>query len=152
MIKARVRPIAICVFRRDDFILVAEGNDPTKKQLFYRPMGGAIEFGERSDQTLRREIREEIDAEITNLQYLGTIENVFTYDGQTGHEIVLIYAGEFVDKSYYNESVIIGKEDDGSEFKAVWKSLTEFRRKQIPLYPDGLLQLLENLPNVHAFS
>lgn len=152
MIQARVRPIAICVFRRDDFILVAEGYDPRKEQIFYRPIGGAIEFGERSDQTLTREIKEEINAEITNLKYLRTIENIFTYDGQMGHEIVLIYVGEFVDKSFYNETVIIGKEDDGSEFQAVWKPLTEFRKKQIPLYPSGLLELLENLPDVHAFN
>jgi hypothetical protein len=43
--KNKIRPIAICVFRHKDRILVAEGYDPVKKQTFYRPLGGVIEFG-----------------------------------------------------------------------------------------------------------
>ncbi len=44
--KKRVRPLAICVFRHHDRILVMEGYDPVKKEHFYRPLGGGIEFGE----------------------------------------------------------------------------------------------------------
>ena len=128
----RIRSIAIGIFKSDDRILVVEGYDPSKKQTFYRPPGGGIEFGERSDQTLAREIKEEFQAEVTNLTYLGTVENIFIYDGHTGHELVVIYGAEFVDKSFYDEPVIIGHEDDGSEFKAVWKALDAFRDKQTP--------------------
>lgn len=37
--KEQIRPIAICVFRRDNRILVGEGYDPVKKESFYRPLG-----------------------------------------------------------------------------------------------------------------
>jgi NADH pyrophosphatase NudC (nudix superfamily) len=60
----QIRPLAICVFRREDRILVAEGFDPVKQEHFYRPLGGGIEFGENSVETISREIREEINAEI----------------------------------------------------------------------------------------
>ena len=57
------------------------------------PWGGTIEFGERSEQTAIRELREEreeIGAEIKSLRLLGTLENIFTLDGNTGHEIVMV--------------------------------------------------------------
>jgi len=140
----KVRAIAICVFRRNDLIFVAEGHDPVKGQTFYRPLGGTIEFGEYSDQTVVREMREEIREDITDLRYLGTLENIFTYEGQIGHEIVVIYEGAFVDQLIYEKSWIMGKEDDDSEFKAVWKSIADFRNGELPLYPTGLLELLSS--------
>ncbi|MGH2403262.1 MAG: NUDIX domain-containing protein [bacterium] len=76
-----IRPLAICVFRDGENILVAEGTDDIKGETFYRPLGGAIEFGEYARDTLVREMREEIGAEITDLRYLGALENVFTYMG-----------------------------------------------------------------------
>jgi len=77
----KIRPLAICVFRHEDRILVAEGRDEIKDETFYRPLGGAIEFGEYARDTLVRELREEIGAEIGDLQYLGALENVFAYMG-----------------------------------------------------------------------
>ena len=48
----KVRPLAICVFRRGDRILAAEGYDLVKGETFYRPLGGRIEFGEYSHETV----------------------------------------------------------------------------------------------------
>lgn len=137
----QIRPLAICVFGKDNRILVAEGFDPIKQQIFYRPLGGAIKFGEYSHEALVREIREEIGAEITNLRYLGTIENIFTFCGEVGHEIVLVYDGAFSDNTLYTKECLKG-EDDCGLFRAVWKFLTDFQNDQPPLYPDGLFELL----------
>ena len=93
MKKKRIRPLAICVFRRNDRILVAEGYDSIKKQTFYRPLGGAIEFGERGEDTVRRELKEEINVEVGELHYIGTLENIFIFNGTPGHEIVIVYDG-----------------------------------------------------------
>jgi hypothetical protein len=41
-----IRPVALCVFRNNDGILVFEGYDDVKGETFYRPPGGGIEFGE----------------------------------------------------------------------------------------------------------
>ena len=95
--KARIRPLALCVFRRGDLIFVARGYDKHKDETFYRPIGGRIEFGERSRDAVTREVREEIGAEVTDLVYLGALENIFTYEGRPMHEIILIYDGKFTD-------------------------------------------------------
>lgn len=143
MKKNRIRPLAICVFRNNDRILVAEGYDPVKKQSFYRPLGGGIEFGEYSEQTVHRELMEEIGAEIGELKYLGTLENIFIFNGETGHEIVLVYDGVLNESGLYEQAVIEGKEADINEsFDAVWKNLDEFGEGRSILYPTGLLELL----------
>ena len=145
--KNRIRPLAICVFSKDDRILVAEGYDPVKGQTFYRPLGGGIEFGERSEDTIRRELREEINVEVGELFYLGTLENIFTFNGDPGHEIVMIYDGVLIDSGLYDRAVIEGNEADiGETFTAVWKSLTEFESGESILYPDDLIELLRQRP------
>lgn len=142
MQKQRIRALALGVFRRGDSILVGVGHDPSKNQTFYRPLGGGIEFGEHSLTTLRREMREEIGAEIKNTHLLGTLENIFVYNRVPGHEIVQIYEADFVDESFYtrseftvNEGPLIGR--------AVWMSLGDFQNGVAPLYPEGLLALVE---------
>lgn len=138
----RIRPIAICVFFRGGRILVAEGFDPVKREKFYRPIGGAIEFGERGTETLIREVKEELKTEISGLRYLGAVENIFTFNGQRGHEIVLVYDGEFVDTSLYDRAELEGLEHDGSTFRAVWKSIGQMREERKPIYPSGLAEML----------
>ncbi len=125
-------------------ILVMEGYDPLKKEHFYRPLGGGIEFGEPSLETVRRELMEELNVEVDreSLKYLGALENIFTFNGAMGHEIVLIYDGRLKESSLYEQTVIVGKEADGEEFRAVWKDLAEFGEGKAILYPTGLLEML----------
>jgi 8-oxo-dGTP pyrophosphatase MutT (NUDIX family) len=142
--KNKIRPLAICVFRKDNRILVAEGYDPVKKQTFYRPLGGAIEFGERSENTIRRELMEEIGAEVGQVWYLGTLENIFVFNGEPGHEIVQVYDGVLNDSGLYEQAEVEGNEAEvGESFKAVWKNLNEFGEGRSILYPTGLLELLQ---------
>jgi 8-oxo-dGTP pyrophosphatase MutT (NUDIX family) len=143
--KKRIRALAICVFRHDDRILVAEGYDSVKHETFYRPLGGGIEFGESSKETICREITEELNVEVErdSLRYLGAVENIFTFIGTPGHEIVLIYDGMFRESGLYDQAVIVGKEANGEDIRAVWKDLDEFRDGKSILYPTGLLELLK---------
>ena len=125
-------------------IFVAEFYDSVKQETFYRPLGGAIKFNEYSRECIIREIREELDAEIKDLTYIGMLENIFTCDGKPGHEIVLVYRANFVDSSLYEMESVRCK-DNGSEFIAMWKPIAEFRTTKAPLYPAGLLELLDKL-------
>lgn len=141
----QIRPLALCVFRNKDRILVFEGYDPIKKQSFYRPLGGGIEFGEYGEEAVRREIMEELHTEIEDLSYLGMLENVFVFNGTPGHEIVMVYDGVLIDLRLYDQAVIAVIEANGEEVRAVWKSLDEFEAGKSILYPDGLLNLLGKL-------
>lgn len=151
--KQRIRPLAICVFRHADRILVAEGFDSVKQGYFYRPLGGAIEFGETAAETIQRELMEEIQQPVEDLRYLGTLENIFFYEGAPGHEIVMVFDGRFVNEWVYAAEKIEGVEDEMNQhgeptrFTGLWKSLSFFRENRAPLYPDGLLDLLESKKN-----
>jgi 8-oxo-dGTP pyrophosphatase MutT (NUDIX family) len=142
--KKRVRPLAICVFLHRDRILVMEGYDSLKKEYFYRPLGGKIEFGELSTDTICRELMEEINVDVDrqSLRYLGTVENIFSFNGKPGHEIVMIYDGALNEPGLYERAAIVGKDLDGGEFRAIWKKLSEFSTGKSILYPSGLLEML----------
>lgn len=139
----QIRPIAICVFRNSDRILVFEGQDPVKGETFYRPLGGGIEFGERSEDAVQRELKEELNVDITNLKYLGTLENIYTFNSGSYHEVVLVYDGLLTESGLYDQTLILGKEANGDDIRAMWKSLDEFGDGKSILYPNGLLELLK---------
>jgi deoxyguanosine kinase len=140
--RRRIRPVALCVFYYQDSILVLTGNDIVSEETFYRPLGGGIRFGEHSQQTIRREIFEEIGAEVMNLQYIGTLENVFYYGDHLEHEIAQVYEAAFSDHTFYERSSFELVENDGTPFKAIWKPLADFQEGVSKLYPEGLLELL----------
>lgn len=142
MSEKKIRPIAICICRDGGRILVAEYCE--KGRLYYRPLGGAIEFGEHGDETIQRELREEIRAELTDVRYMGMLENIYITDDRNGHQIVLVYDGRLSDASLYDKDLIQGDEL-GLPFKAVWKRLEAFGPGNPPVYPDGLLELIGNI-------
>ena len=141
----QIRPHAICVFSHQDKILVFEGYDPSKDEIFYRPLGGGIEFGEHSIDTIHRELMEEIGAQVKNLVFLGTLENIFTFNETPGHEIVQVYDGTLFESRLCEQAFIQGYEDEADEkIKALWKSLDDFGPGKSLLYLYGLLELLRN--------
>ncbi|MBD0335559.1 MAG: NUDIX hydrolase [Cyanobacteria bacterium Co-bin13] len=136
-----MRAIAICLFRHQGRILVSEGFDSVKQETFFRPLGGGIDFCETSRDAIVREIREELGAEIADVQLLGVLESIFLYLGKPGHEIVFVYDARFVDASLYDQEQLAVQEGD-LQFTATWKSLTEMTGPARRLVPEGLAALL----------
>lgn len=135
-----IRVKAVCVFGHMGRVLAIDGFDPTKQERFWVPVGGRVEFGESSEQAVIREVHEELDAEVTDVRLLGVLENLFTFDGDDGHEIVFVYDGRFVDDTLYETDLLIGIEAEAT-LTAYWVDplLPDHGR---PLYPDGLADLL----------
>ncbi len=138
-----IRPLALALIRRDGEILVERGRDEVKGETFYRLLGGAIEFGERGAEAVRRELREELGVEVDVDQLVATIENVFTWEGQPGHEIVLVYecspgttlpAGAW-DADEPTPNGVVTHE-------LFWKRPADFGPAGERLYPEELLSLL----------
>lgn len=146
MTPSRIRPLALCLFRHEGRILVGHAYDAVKQDHYCRPLGGGIEFGERGAQAVVREIREELGAEIEDVRWLGTLENLFTCEGEAGHEIVLVFDAVFADRSLYEQPILHGHEQDAAveAFTAEWKSLAELAAGPVRLVPEGLLSFLRN--------
>jgi ADP-ribose pyrophosphatase YjhB (NUDIX family) len=142
--KKRIRTLALAAVMHRGRLLVSEGHDAAKRETFYRPFGGRIEFGERAAAATVRELREELGVEIVKPRYLGTLESIFTYDANPGHEIALIFACDLADRSLYRRDSFDGRLDkDGKRLRGLWKRLGDFKSGRAILYPDGLLELLE---------
>ncbi|KMK77524.1 NUDIX hydrolase [Alkalihalobacillus pseudalcaliphilus] len=142
MDKGYIRPISIGIFRKQDTILVFQGFDAKKQSYYYRPIGGGIEYGEKSVNTLKRELLEELGADITNIHLLGVVENIFTDNENLGHEIVFVHEATFVEHSFYEKTSLRGYQDDGEPFLLYWKSMSDFKNGKLRLVPDGLTDLL----------
>lgn len=143
MIVNRIRPLVICILRKADRILVEHGFDSVKDQHFFRPPGGAIEFGETAAEALGREFREELGAELSGACIISVLENIFVYEGKPGHEIVFVFEASFANRAFYDRDELVINEP-GVVGVASWKSLEEMRASGHPLYPDGLSDLLRS--------
>lgn len=139
-----IRTVSLCVIRRGEELLLEEFFDEDVGITYYRPIGGTVEYGESSKITVIREVKEEIDADISEPILIGVIENIFNYQDQIGHENDFIYEAELMNRSLYDLEEIDGIE--GSKpYKAVWKPLHYFKGNlTVKLVPDGLLELLQD--------
>ncbi|WP_447650475.1 NUDIX hydrolase [Pseudomonas abietaniphila] len=144
MSEPRIRHLAICIFHHQGKILVNPFHDPVKQQSLFRPLGGGVEFGERSLDAIVREIREELDQPISNVRLLGTLESIFTYLGKPGHEVVQVYDADFEDPALYAKPWLEGQESNGDPFRAVWRDRASLNREGV-LVPEGLYDLLQSL-------
>ncbi|MCO5213853.1 MAG: NUDIX domain-containing protein [Caldilinea sp.] len=141
----RVRVISIAAISRpnDGAILAMRCYDPARSLVFYRPLGGAVEFGESTAETVRRELLEEIDREVIVGRRLGVLENVFVYDGRPGHEIIFVWQADFADAAAYLEETFTYQEDSGLSGDAIWVYPDKLASQGIPLFPTGLTELLK---------
>ncbi|MGN7742561.1 NUDIX hydrolase [Pseudomonas sp. 22526] len=137
-----IRAKSVCVFRQGEHLLLAEGFDPGKNEHYLMPVGGGIHFGETSATAAKREVLEEIGAEVQGIELLGVLENLFVFDGTPGHEIVFIHEARFVDPRFYAATELEGVETSGHRFAVRWVSLQLIRDKRLNVYPQGLLDLL----------
>jgi len=138
-----IRAKVVGVFRNGNRILVCEDYDSVKKESFCYAPGGRIEFDELSLAALRREMAEELATEIENPRLLGVVENLFTYEGKRGHEIVFVYEAGLKNKALYATERIVARESDGVPFNLVWINMDSAKAGDLPVYPNGLLQMLE---------
>ena len=134
-----IRPVVLGIAKKDNKLLVSEGYDKIKKQFFYRCLGGGIEFGETSEDALKREFKEELGIDIEIEEYCGIAENIFTFQGKKAHEIVLLYNVKIKDEDYQEKYRMI---DDDGEGEAIWVNVDDFKNNQKILYPDEIFKYL----------
>ena len=114
--------------------------DTVKRDTYYRPVGGTVEFGEWTLDTLHREIREELGTDVTVTGDPLILENIFTCDGKPGHEIVYLYPCQFNDMAFYADKSYPLIEDKGVEWTAMWIPIKDCLSGKLRLVPERLLE------------
>ncbi len=127
--KKHIRTLALAQIKHPDGRdFVNELTDHANNRKFYRLSGGGVEFGELAADALKREFMEEYGIEIIVGERLEVRENIFNFVG-LGHEIVLIFAAEFADKSLYAKELFQNIEDEAhkNDF-GMWADLSSMTK------------------------
>lgn len=141
MIEGTIRPLALCIVKHGDRLMVMDGYDSKKDQVFYRILGGGIEFGEHGEEALRREFQEELATDLENITFLTTMENIFTFNGKKGHEIVMVFQADLVNKDICDKESVPILDSKGGH-KACWQKISDFKQGKLILYPNGVSSFL----------
>ena len=145
MTPQRLRVLGLAVLRRpvDGALLVGLHDlDAAGEPHFCRLLGGGVEFGERSEETVRRELMEELGVPARPVRFLGALENIFVYQGAPGHEVVFNWLVEFEDPALYAVEEFIVTEGALTQ-QARWVQPAELATRGIPLYPNGIVELIQ---------
>ena len=140
--KAPIRLKVRAIVCRGSDVLLSFAIDPVTGVRYGRFLGGAIEFGERAEETVRRELHEEIGVELGTVSRLGVVEDVCEWGGRLHHEITFVFEASFADPAAYRRDSFIVNETvcDGP---AEWVPMRRLTSGEIPLYPPELVHLLD---------
>lgn len=128
---------------RNDHILVHRATH----EKFWTFPGGTAEIGESSADTLIREMQEETGCTISLGRHLWTVENFFSFEGRTWHEVGVYYLMKMPDAFPFAPETIVHRVRDAKndlEFK--WVPAEKARLEALPLQPDFIPARIAALP------
>lgn len=134
------RVAGICV--RDGKVLLQTTTDDS---AFAFP-GGHVAFGETNAQTLVREWKEEIGADIAVKELKWVAEVFFPWGDKPCHQICLYYMVEIADDVTPREGIFLGREQmEGRKFDLEFHWVPLEKAKNYEIYPTQCRALLGKL-------
>ena len=83
-----------CFIQNDagDLLVCRRAKDPAKGTLDLP--GGFVDMDESAEEALRREIKEELNLELTDIRFLQSLPNLYEYSGMVIHTLDLLFAAK----------------------------------------------------------
>ncbi|OGK24986.1 hypothetical protein A3A46_00625 [Candidatus Roizmanbacteria bacterium RIFCSPLOWO2_01_FULL_37_13] len=78
-------------------VLLVKRKYPPKKGYWDIP-GGFVDFGETMEESLRREIKEELGTDITDIKYFTSTADRYLFKGIDYHTLCFVFLGKVVGK------------------------------------------------------
>jgi 8-oxo-dGTP pyrophosphatase MutT (NUDIX family) len=128
---------------RDGHVLVHRASH----EKFWTFPGGRAEMGERSEETLAREMVEELGVEAKVGRLLWAVENFFHYEGKDWHELGFYYLMDLPETLAFHPSDIIHRVQDGdNELEFRWVAATRQALTELDIPPYFIADEIEHLP------
>ncbi|WP_296072935.1 NUDIX hydrolase [uncultured Agrobacterium sp.] len=116
-------------------------------EKFWTFPGGRAEMGERSAETLAREMVEELGVEAKVGRLLWAVENFFHYEGKDWHELGFYYLMDLPEGLNFHPTDIIHRVQDGdNELEFRWVAATRKALTELDIPPYFIADEIENLP------
>ena len=127
---------------RDGHVLVHRAVHET----FWTFPGGRAEVGETSEETLKREMVEELGAEVKVGRLLWAVENFFRYEERDWHELGFYYLMELPESFPFHPTEIVHRIVDTHELEFKWVKATRDSLKALDIPPYFIADEIEDLP------
>ena len=138
MFSYRVAGIVI----KDGYVLLQK----TTKDEAYAFPGGHVELGETNEETLVREFKEEIGADITVGELCWVAEVFFPWGDKPCHQICLYYSVDITDNKTPEKGCFMAKEHiDGRSFDLEFHWVPTEKTAELEIYPENAKELLQNM-------
>jgi 8-oxo-dGTP pyrophosphatase MutT (NUDIX family) len=134
---------AAAIIMRDGHVLTCHEDDDDYIML----PGGRVELGEASDTALAREPAEDVQAPARICRLIYTVENFFTHDGKTVHELGAYYEVVLLDFPFHSGGVVRRVQDEGHELKFEWLPVEGDAMRERCLYPIWIRDRFGRLPS-----
>ncbi|HEY8293328.1 MAG TPA: NUDIX hydrolase [Thermomicrobiales bacterium] len=144
-IRFHYRVAGVCI--HDGYVLLHRAD----RDEYWALPGGRCELGESSEETLRREMQEELHVPVNVGRLFWVVENFFTLLGRAYHELALLYAIDLpVDHAYLDKTRLhYGVEDqstDGTPYTLIYAWVPIASLPDVVLHPSFLRTALRNVP------
>jgi ADP-ribose pyrophosphatase YjhB (NUDIX family) len=134
--------VAGLIFHNDHLLVQKGVNDH-----YWALPGGRAEIGENSEQTIVREMHEEIDREVKIERLLWTVESFFAFDDYKAHELGFYYLLAVDDPLPFHPDEIVHRVIDGpTEVLFRWVPATAEAFKTHDVRPAFLGDQMGKLP------
>lgn len=139
----KIRAIALGLIEHKGHVFVSRGVDPKTEDVYYRFLGGGIEFGETSQAALVREFMEEISAALVECEYITCLDNIFTFNGKPKHELIQLFRARFADDAFYRLEETFELVEGDRIKQAIWLPVQQILTGKYRLVPESCLDFLE---------
>ena len=104
--------------------------------------GGRMAIGENSEETIKREIKEEMGKETETIGYIGTIENFFEMNQKKYYEILFIHRVEFINEEDKKIDYTIHNVEGKEYLQYEWLDIDKI--KEYNILPKCLKEILKS--------
>jgi ADP-ribose pyrophosphatase YjhB (NUDIX family) len=113
---------------------------------FWTLPGGRAEHGETAEQTIKREMVEELRTSVEVVRLLWLVENFFEYEGLNYHEVALYFLIRFPPGSAPLNAAACDAVDAAVPLRFKWFRVEPTQLANLPLVPAFLAKGLANVP------